>query len=196
MRVLPVLFAGLLSCLLLLNAEAIAQLPSPLPAGGQAVEQVTVGEAAADSLSNQLVAELEQHLAGAQVVRVPQGIRLTFITTTLFAPGHADLRPAAQGAIGQLATVLQQYPLTPILVTAYPDSSAGTTRSSYSLAQRRARAVRSVAMSRGVRPELIQAQAYEASQSVDSNGPTNAGRVEITLGANSSLGKVVRADSL
>jgi len=67
-------------------------------------------------------AELQADLEGAKVERIGEGIKITFDSGILFDVNKADLRPAAQTNLAKLATVLNKYPDTNILIEGHTDA--------------------------------------------------------------------------
>ena len=136
--------------------------------------------------------EMQKDIEGAKVERVGEGIKITFDSGILFAVNSSDLTPVAKTNIGKLATILNKYPDTNILVEGHTDST-GSAEYNQKLSDRRASAVAYQAMSLGVTGTRFQTIGYGEAQPVAPNS-TVAGRqqnrrVEIAIFANDDLKK-------
>lgn len=101
-----------------------------------------------------------------------------------FATDSANIAPAFQGTLGQLAQTLSQYDRTSITVRGYTDNT-GSAAYNQNLSQQRANSVANYLVRSGVTPSRIQAVGYGMSNPVASNS-TEAGRaqnrrVELTI---------------
>jgi outer membrane protein OmpA-like peptidoglycan-associated protein len=134
--------------------------------------------------------EMQKDIEGAKIERVGEGIKITFDSGILFATGSSDLTPTAKANIAKLATILNKYPDTHILVEGHTDS-VGATEMNQKLSERRAASVSSHAMSLGVQGPRFSTVGYGENQPVASNS-TKEGRalnrrVEIAIFANDDL---------
>jgi outer membrane protein OmpA-like peptidoglycan-associated protein len=134
--------------------------------------------------------EMQKDIEGAKIERVGEGIKITFDSGILFAVNASDLTPTAKANIAKLATILNKYPDTNILVEGHTDST-GTAEYNQKLSERRAGSVSSHATSLGVAAARFQTVGYGESQPVSPNS-TAAGRqqnrrVEIAIFANDDL---------
>jgi outer membrane protein OmpA-like peptidoglycan-associated protein len=134
--------------------------------------------------------EMQKDIEGAKVERVGEGIKITFDSGILFAVNSSDLTTTAKGNIAKLATILNKYPDTHILVEGHTDST-GSAEYNQKLSERRAASVSNHAMSIGVLATRFQAVGYGEMQPVAPNS-TAAGRqanrrVEIAIFANDDL---------
>jgi outer membrane protein OmpA-like peptidoglycan-associated protein len=134
--------------------------------------------------------EMQRDIEGAKVERVGEGIKITFESGILFAVNSSDLYPAAKQNIGKLATILNKYPDTNILVEGHTDST-GSAEYNQSLSNRRASSVAEYAKSLNVKGERFTTVGYGETQPAVSNSTTDGRaanrRVEIAIFANDDL---------
>ncbi|AWM33371.1 OmpA family protein [Hymenobacter nivis] len=140
-------------------------------------------------------AELRRDLEGATVERVGEGIKITFASGILFASSSSTLTAAAAGNIGELATTLQKYADTNVVVEGHTDSS-GSDAINQPLSQRRAQAVANELTGKSVDPARVTVKGYGSSQPVGDNA-TAAGkaanrRVEVAIFANEKMQKAAK----
>lgn len=136
--------------------------------------------------------EMQKDIEGAKIERVGEGIKITFDSGILFAINSSELTPAAKANISKLATILNKYPDTNILIEGHTDST-GTAEYNQKLSERRASSVTNQAMSLGVTGTRFKTVGYGEMQPVASNS-TAAGRqanrrVEVAIFANDDLKK-------
>lgn len=149
-------------------------------AAQQAQQSAQTAQANADNAEARAAA-LAQELQAKQTER---GLVLT-LGDVLFDTAQADLKPGAMPTIEKLGTFLQENPERRVQVEGFTDS-IGADDYNLSLSQRRADAVRSAILSRGVPAERVAAQGFGESRPVAGND--NAGgrqmnrRVEIVIG--------------
>ncbi len=144
-------------------------------------------------------AEIKQDIKGAKVERVGEGIKITFDSGILFKTDSAILSPTAQQNITKLATILNKYPDTNILVEGHTDST-GSEEYNQQLSERRANAVANMAKSDNVAPARFTVMGYGKSQPIADN-ETEAGRaqnrrVEIAIFANEKLKKAAQSGNM
>ena len=137
-------------------------------------------------------AELERDLAGAKIERVGEGIKITFDSGILFDVNKADLQPAAKQNLTNLATVLNKYDDTNILIEGHTDTD-GSEEHNFALSERRARSVSMELAQHSVPSARMTIMGYGEAQPVADNG-TSWGkqanrRVEIAIMANDELKK-------
>ncbi len=134
--------------------------------------------------------EMKRDLAGARIERVGEGIKITFDSGILFETNKSELQPQAKENIGKLATILNKYPDTNILVEGHTDST-GTAEYNQKLSERRAEAVANHAKGLGVAGPRFTSIGYGETQPVASNatasGRAQNRRVEIAIFANDKL---------
>ncbi|MCW2245254.1 outer membrane protein OmpA-like peptidoglycan-associated protein [Azospirillum fermentarium] len=118
-------------------------------------------------------AELERQIRELQAEQTERGLVMT-LGDVLFATGRADLTPGAWERVDRLAQFLQRYPGRTVRVEGYADST-GSSGFNLDLSERRAEAVRSALLSRGVGPSRVTAQGFGEARPVASNA-TDSGR--------------------
>ncbi len=134
--------------------------------------------------------EMQRDIEGAKIERVGEGIKITFDSGILFTTNSSDLQPAAKDNIGKLATILNKYDDTNILVEGHTDST-GSADYNQQLSERRAASVANYAKGMNVKGERFTVVGYGKSQPVVSNstpeGRQANRRVEIAIFANDDL---------
>ncbi|MFD1469263.1 OmpA family protein [Hymenobacter caeli] len=144
-------------------------------------------------------AELRRDLEGATVERVGEGIKITFASGILFGSNSATLTPAAAGNIDELATTLQKYADTNVVVEGHTDSS-GSDAINQPLSQRRAQAVANELTAKSVDAARITATGYGSTQPVADNttvaGKAANRRVEVAIFANEKMQKAAKKGTL
>jgi len=136
--------------------------------------------------------ELEQDLAGAKIERVGEGIKVTFDSGILFDVNQTTLKPEAQTNLVRMATILQKYGETNILIEGHTDAD-GTDEHNQGLSERRAAAVKSFLAAQSVAAGRMSTMGYGESMPVADN-TTSSGkalnrRVELAIIANEDLKK-------
>lgn len=120
--------------------------------------------------------DLQDKLPNAEVVRVGEGIQITFDSGILFDVGQADLRAEAQQNLSDLAESLQDYEGTDVLVFGHTDSTGGE-ELNQRLSEQRADAARTYLIGAGLEGERVSAVGRGESDPIASN-ETAAGRQE------------------
>ncbi|HEX8450460.1 MAG TPA: OmpA family protein [Longimicrobium sp.] len=128
--------------------------------------------------------ELEQSLPDAEVQRVGEGIAVTFASGILFPTNSTQILAAGQNNLAQLASSLQRYPETTVLIVGHTDAR-GTDQYNMQLSQNRAQSAANFLISRGIAGSRIRTEGRGESEPVASND-TDAGmqqnrRVEIAI---------------
>lgn len=135
---------------------------------------------------------LEQELSDLKAKRTDRGLVLT-LGDVLFATGEATLKPAAYRTVDRLAEVLKEDPGHKVVIEGHTDS-VGSEDFNQQLSERRAMAVQSALMTRGVPADQMQAIGRGESMPVASNddagGRQQNRRVELIFGDDAS-GRVV-----
>lgn len=135
---------------------------------------------------------LAAQLAELQAKQTERGIVITF-GDVLFNTDQAQLTEGGQRTIAKLADVLTQNPERSVMVEGFTDST-GTSAHNLELSQRRAEAVRSALMGRGIEGTRVSTRGYGEAYPVagnDSSGNRQLNRrVEIVL---SEAGRPVTA---
>jgi outer membrane protein OmpA-like peptidoglycan-associated protein len=140
-------------------------------------------------------AEIRQDLEGARIERIGEGIKITFDSGILFDFDKSDLRPEARTSIESLATVLNKYPDTDILVEGDTDN-VGTEDYNVLLSERRAQSVANHLTGLSVAGSRIGMVGLGETNPVASNdtdyGRQQNRRVEIAIFANDKLKKAAQ----
>lgn len=127
--------------------------------------------------------QLRQQLSDLKARQTERGIQLT-LSNVLFKTDSATLVPGATGNLDRLADVLKQHPDLNVEIDGYTDST-GNPDYNMDLSQRRADAVRSALVSRGIDPSRIVARGYGENAPVATNdtpqGRQLNRRVEVVL---------------
>jgi outer membrane protein OmpA-like peptidoglycan-associated protein len=139
---------------------------------------------------DQQAEELDQELANARIERVGEGIKITFDSGILFDSNQSTLRSAAQANLTNLATVLQKYSDTDIIVYGHTDSD-GSEEHNLELSRQRAQAVQNYLAGLNVDPTRFSILGMGEGQPVASNesaeGKQQNRRVELAIMANEEL---------
>ena len=143
--------------------------------------------------------ELQNDMKGARVERVGEGIKITFDSGILFDTNSATLRSASESDIAKMAAILQKYPDTNVLVEGHTDNT-GSDAINQPLSERRAQAVASSTVAKGVASSRVTTQGYGSSQPVGDNttaeGKQANRRVEVAIYANDKMKKAAEQGRL
>ncbi len=163
-------------------AAARAEGAEQRVAADQARGEANVANQAAAS-SAQQVTELQSQVAALQAKPTDRGLVLT-LGDALFGSGRADLQPGAGGHLGRLVAFLNRYPDRTVVIEGYTDS-VGNDDYNQGLSERRAGAVRSYLVERGVSSARLTSSGKGASEPVASNetasGRQQNRRVEVII---------------
>jgi len=134
--------------------------------------------------------EMRQKLENAEIERIAEGIKITFDSGILFAIDSSELQPAARTTIESMATVLNDFPDTNILIEGDTDNT-GTSEYNQLLSERRAQAVADYHKRLGVAASRISTVGLGESNPVASNdtaeGRQQNRRVEVAIFASDAL---------
>jgi len=123
-------------------------------------------------------------IAGSKVTEEPRGVVITMPGGVLFASGKDTLLATAQVKLGQVAEALKTQGDHKIVVEGHTDSQ-GSDTSNQLLSERRAQAVTTFLVSRGVAADQIRSEGVGESRPVADNasqeGRANNRRVEIVI---------------
>ncbi len=165
-------------------------------AGNTAVGAIlgaAIGGAAGAVIGNYMdnqAEEMERDLEGAKIVRVGEGIKITFGSGLLFDVNKADLRPEARAELTDLARILNKYSDTNILIEGHTDST-GAEDYNQTLSERRARSVSTFLAAQNVDSRRFSVIGYGEMQPIASNdsadGRQQNRRVELAIMANDKL---------
>ena len=160
-----------------------------------AIIGAAVGGAAGVYIGNYMdnqAKEIENDIAGAQVERVGEGIKITFDSGLLFAVNQSTLSEKSKQELGELATILQKYNDTNILIEGHTDAS-GTDEYNLELSRKRAQSVSAHLATMGVSSVRFSVMGYGEAQPISSNdtaeGRTQNRRVDLAIMANDKLKK-------
>jgi len=147
------------------------------------------------SYMDRQAAEMERDLQGAKIVRVGEGIKITFDSGLLFAVDKATLNDASRRELAELAVILNKYPDTHILLEGHTDAT-GSDEYNLELSRKRAQAVANELSLRAVMATRFTIMGYGEGQPIADNG-TEYGRqqnrrVEVAIYANDKLKKVAQ----
>ena len=118
--------------------------------------------------------ELKQNIPGATVERVGEGIAVTFASGLLYDFDSDVVRPEAQKNLTSLATSLNQYPGSNILIVGHTDQ-VGSEAYNQALSERRAAAAANFLVTQGVNRSRVATRGVGETEPVSSND-TEAGR--------------------
>jgi outer membrane protein OmpA-like peptidoglycan-associated protein len=156
------------------NAKASA-------ANSKAVAQVALDQR---DQANQETARVQAELDALKATPTPRGLVMT-LGDVLFDTGRAELKSGASRKMDQLAQFLVEHPDRRVQIEGFTDS-IGTDSYNQDLSQRRADAVKSALISRGVQPSRIGTEgygkAYPVANNTDSGGRQLNRRVEVVIG--------------
>jgi outer membrane protein OmpA-like peptidoglycan-associated protein len=121
----------------------------------------------------------------ATVTQEPRGMVISLSGGVLFTSAKADLMPAAQIKLNDVANALiKEDPLSRMVVEGHTDSQGGESYNQ-DLSQRRAQAVRDYLVTRGIASDRITAQGFGLARPIGDNaspeGRANNRRVEIVV---------------
>lgn len=109
------------------------------------------------------------HIPGTTVERVSDDVLLIhFDSDILFPIDSAQLAPGARDSLDEMASVLNEYPKSAVVIQGYTDST-GTEEHNQSLSERRAQAVKNYLVLRGVDEERMTALGFGESAPIASN---------------------------
>lgn len=155
-----------------------------------AIIGAALGGAAGAIIGRQMdrqAAELEDEIANAEVERVGEGIQVTFNNAILFDIAKSDLRPQSQADLADLATSLNKYPNTNIVIYGHTDNT-GSDATNDALSVRRAQAAGNYLISQGVASSRITTVGRGEREPIATNdtaeGRQTNRRVEVGIFAN------------
>jgi outer membrane protein OmpA-like peptidoglycan-associated protein len=142
-------------------------------------------------------ARLQAEVDALKAKPTPRGLVLT-LGDVLFDTGRAELNPGAARKLDQLAQFLNEHPDRRVQIDGFTDS-VGTDSYNEDLSRRRADAVKSSLMSRGVDSSRISTQgygkAYPVANNNDSGGRQLNRRVEVVIGGDNGTAISPRSGS-
>ncbi len=135
-----------------------------------------VGGAAGGSVGYYLDRQKKELEKVAQTRKTEDGLLVQLKSDLLFRTDSAVLKPEAIDQLSQLGDILARYPKDRIRIEGYADSTGGA-RHNEELSQRRAEAVRSVLVGRGVKDGQVTALGMGDTRPVSTNA-TASGRAK------------------
>ncbi len=139
---------------------------------------------------DQQAKEIKQNIPGAVVERVGEGLQVTFDSGLLFAYDSDVLSTEAKKNLSTLASSLDRYPGTDLLIVGHTDSK-GTDEYNQSLSARRAASAEAYLASQGVTRTRLRSTGKGESEPVATNdtdeGRQKNRRVEVAIFANETL---------
>ena len=180
--------------ILLGSCATKAQTGAVIGAGGGAVVGGVIGKVAGSTATGVIVgaavggavgaiighemdkqaAEIKQNIPGATVERVGEGIAVTFASGLLYDFDSDVVRPEAQKNLQSLASSLNQYPGSDILIVGHTDS-VGADSYNQALSERRASAAANYLVTQGVARSRVATRGVGEAEPVETNS-TDAGR--------------------
>lgn len=134
--------------------------------------------------------ELQKDLENAEVVRVGEGIQITFDSGILFDIDSYALKPDVKTELEKLAVTLKKYPDTNILIEGHTDN---TGRAAYNmdLSEKRAASVGNQLKMNGIATSRIQEVGFGITKPIADNstvaGRTQNRRVTVAITANEDM---------
>jgi len=148
------------------------------------------------SYMDKQAAEMERDLEGAKIERVGEGIKITFDSGLLFDVNKATLRSQSRDQLNELATILEKYDDTNILLEGHTDAS-GSEEYNLELSRKRAQSVANHLAGNNVNATRFTIMGYGEEQPIENNdtvdGRQTNRRVEVAIYANDKLKKVAMA---
>jgi outer membrane protein OmpA-like peptidoglycan-associated protein len=137
-------------------------------------------------------------IEGARIERIGEGIKITFDSGILFAYNSADLASEARLNLTRLATILNKYDDTDILLEGHTDSD-GAAEYNLGLSRRRAQSVSDFLSGLEVAAARFTVVGYGEDQPIATNetveGKAQNRRVEVAIMANDDLKAAARRQS-
>lgn len=149
-----------------------------------AAERLRAEQAASSAnAAQERVRQLEAQLKDIEGKQTERGLLVT-LGDVLFAFNKSDLTPQAGPRLDKLAAFLKQFPQRKLLVEGYTDA-VGTDDYNLELSERRAEAIRSALVARGVDTTRVVTKGYGKAYPVADNGSTDGRavnrRVEVVI---------------
>lgn len=141
--------------------------------------------------------EIEENVEGAEVVRVGEGILVTFDSGLLFNFDSYALTPDTKENLSNLANTLKEYEDTNLTIEGHTDSK-GTDAYNQDLSQKRAGAVADYLTSLGVARSRLTTKGYGEQQPVNTENTEAAEnrRVEVAIYANEDLKEAAKSGKI
>jgi outer membrane protein OmpA-like peptidoglycan-associated protein len=160
-----------------------------------AIIGAVVGGIAGTVIGNQMdqqAKELKQDIPGATIVRVGEGIAVTFASGLLYDVDSDRIRTEAASNLRNLASSLGKFPNTDLLIVGHTDGT-GTTEYNQGLSQRRAIAASDYLVTQGVSLGRLRTSGRGELEPIAENDTENGRllnrRVEVAIFANAAAKK-------
>ncbi|MCB0274757.1 MAG: OmpA family protein [Calditrichaeota bacterium] len=158
-----------------------------------AILGAAIGGAAGAYIGRQMdkqAEEIREDIDGARIERVGEGIKITFDSGIMFDVNKSDLKGEAETNLAKLATILNKYPDTEILLEGHTDNT-GAEDYNMALSERRAQHVADYLRAQSVGSGRLIIKGYGEVQPVADNesaeGRQLNRRVEVAIYANDKL---------
>lgn len=143
--------------------------------------------------------KLREDLEGAEIIRVGEGIRITFDSGVMFATNEHQLNAETKANLAELSKTLLEYEDTEILIEGHTDDT-GSEEYNQTLSEKRANSVSQYLATQGVTVSRITTKGYGELQPRTDNS-TEAGkgknrRVEVAIYANEKMRKAAERGDL
>ncbi len=165
-----------------------------------AIIGAAVGGAAGAYIGNYMdkqADEMEKDIEGARIERIGEGIKITFDSGLMFDVNKAALKPACETNLDNLATILNKYDDTNILLEGHTDAS-GSEEYNLNLSRTRSQSVANYLAGIQVNETRFTIMGYGESQPIATNdssaGKAQNRRVEVAIYANDKLKKVAKEE--
>ncbi len=143
--------------------------------------------------------ELRRDLEGAKIERIGEGIKITFASGLMFATNQSTLTVATKENLKNLATVLQKYEDTNVLIEGHTDSTGEATYNQ-TLSEKRASSVQDYLILLGMNYQRLNIAGYGENQPIDDNetarGKQTNRRVEVAIYANDKMKRMAKRGQL
>ena len=162
-------------------------------AGLGAIAGAAIGGGAGAIIGHKMdkqAAEIQKALPTAKVERVGEGIVVEFNSKVLFAINKADLSAASKASLDNLNDMLVKYPDTNVEIQGHTDNT-GTSDGNLKLSQKRADAVKSYLLLKGIASERLTSKGYGQDDPKYSNdtedGKAQNRNVQFLISANDKM---------
>lgn len=139
--------------------------------------------------------EIKNTVPGAEVIKGDEGLIVKFDSGILFDFNKSDLKDAARTNIVNLATSMKNNPQTNITIIGHTDD-VGSDSYNYTLSEKRAKAVRDLAVANGVSASRFnivgKGEGEPIADNTTEDGRAQNRRVEIVIVANEQMKKEAR----
>jgi outer membrane protein OmpA-like peptidoglycan-associated protein len=132
----------------------------------------------------------QQEMEGVRIVRMGEGIKLTFDGSIMFTENSSSLSASSKKSLGRIAASLVKYPYRRVVIEGHTDGT-GSAKHNQTLSEKRAEAVATYLSTQKVERDGIDIRGYGEKQPLFSNnsaqGRKQNRRVEIVILADDHL---------